>query len=231
MTSPDLASPGAADQEDVVKLDTGPLSRLEGWMGRAGLGLVPARMSANQVTVLGGVAGVLAGVCFGLAPYGRAWFAAGALMVLLHWVCDNVDGHVARQRDQCSAAGRFLDIFSDALTFTAIGLGFACSGYAHFEIVATATLFCLLQYVLTVLWIAFARVWPFPAFGPAEAQATTIVMALLMLVLPAELVHLGGRGYSLVDLVFALTIPGSVVTLVTSGLQLFRHLQRSERAA
>jgi phosphatidylglycerophosphate synthase len=213
-----------ASTDDVLKLDSGPLSRLEQWMGRAGVGFVPQAMTANQVTVVSGLAGLLAGLCFGMARYSKIWFVIGALLVLAHWVGDNVDGHVARTRNQCSAAGRFLDIFADAVTFTALGLGFACSGYAHFEIVSVATLLCLLQYVLTVLWIALARIWPFPAFGPAEALLTAIVMPLLMLVLPVSLVSFAGRSYSLIDLVFALSILGSIVSLVTSGLQLFRRL-------
>jgi phosphatidylglycerophosphate synthase len=217
-----------ASTSDVIKLDNGLLSRLEQWMGRAGLGLVPQAITANQVTVASGVAGVLAGLCFGMARYSKIWFVVGALLVLAHWIGDNVDGQLARSRNQCSAAGRFLDIFADAVTFTALGLGFACSGYAHFEIVAVATLLCLLQYVLTVLWIALARIWPFPAFGPAEALLTAIVMALMMLVLPPALVSFGGRSYSLIDLAFALSIVGSTLTLITSGLQLFRHLRQAE---
>jgi len=220
----------AAQTDDIVKIDNGPLSRLERWMGQTGANLMPAGVTPNQVTFVSGVFGVLAGVCFGLAGQGKGWFVAGAVLVLLHWVGDNVDGCLARVRNQTSSAGRFLDIFADALTFTALGLGFALSGHAHFEIVAIATLFCLLQYVLTVLWIALARIWPFPAFGPAEALLTVIVMALLMLVVPANLVTFRGVSYSLVDILFALTIPGSVITLLTSGTQLFRHLQKADAA-
>lgn len=221
----------AQPADDVVKLDNGPLVRLERWMGETGLRLVPLGMTANQVTAISGVFGLLAGLGFALARFDQMWFAAGAGLLLLHWVGDNVDGHVARSRNQCSASGRFLDIFADALTFAAVGLGFACSGYAHFGIVATATLLCLLQYVLTVLWIALARIWPFPAFGPAEALLSAIVVALLSIVLPRDLMVLAGESYSLLDLVFALTIPGSLLTLLTSGFGLYRHLQRQDAAA
>lgn len=221
-------TPQAAD--DVVKLDNGLLVGVERWMGRTGMRLVPASMTANQVTAISGVFGLLAGACLALAAFDRLWFVAGALLLLLHWAGDNVDGHVARTRNQCSSSGRFLDIFADALTFTAVGLGFALSGHAHFEIVATATLFCLLQYVLTVLWIALARVWPFPAFGPAEALLSAIVIALLSLVLPRELLHVAGQAYSLIDVAFVLTIPGSVLTLIMSARGLYRHLQQQDAA-
>lgn len=223
-------TPHTAD-DDVIKLDNGSLVALERWMGRTGSRLVPPTMTANQVTAVSGVFGILAGVCMALATLDRLWFAAGAVLLLLHWFGDNVDGHVARTRNQCSSAGRFLDIFADALTFTAVGLGFALSDHAHFEIVATATLFCLLQYVLTVLWIALARVWPFPTFGPAEALLSAIVIALLSIVLPRDLLNLAGETYSLIDLAFALTIPGSILTLIASGAGLYRHLKEQDAAA
>jgi len=217
--------------DDVIKLDKGPLVRLEQWMGRTGMRLVPARVTANQVTLVSGLFGLLAGGCFAMATFSPAWFAAGALLLLLHWIGDNVDGMLARTRNQCSSAGRFLDIFADALTFAAVGLGFASSGHAHFGIVATATVLCLLQYVLTVLWIGLAKIWPFPAFGPAEALLSAIVVALLSMVLPPHLLSLAGERYSLLDIVFALTIPASLLTLVMSGLGLYRHLQKEDAAS
>ena len=210
---------------EIDKRDDGLLVAVEQWMGRTALPVVPAWMTANQVTAISGAAGMLAGVAFYLASFADAWFAAAALLVLIQWWADNTDGHVARTRNQASAAGRFLDIFLDACTFTAIGLGVAFASYARFEIVGTATLLCLLQYVLTVLWIALARIWPFPVFGPAESSLTLIVMALVMPFIPRTLVTIAGTPLSLADILFALTIPGSLLTLLTSSRTLFRHLK------
>lgn len=216
--------------EDLDKQDNGPLVPFERWMGKTGLALVPRWMTANQVTMISGACGVLAGGAYYLASFHKAWFIVAALLVFLHWAADNVDGHVARSRNQTSQAGRFLDIFFDSLTFAALGVGLAFASYAQFPIVAVATILCLLQYVLTVLWIALTRIWPFPAFGPAEASLTLIVMSVLMLFLPTELFTLGGRSFSLIDAGFALTIPSSIVVLFISALQLYRHLQREDHA-
>ena len=210
---------------DLDKRDTGLLVPLERWMGRTALPFVPARMTANQVTLVSGSAGMLAGVAFYLASFASGWFVVAALLVLAQWWADNTDGHVARSRGQASPAGRFLDLFLDSCTFAAIGIGTAFASYTRFEIVAVATLLCLLQYVLTILWIALARIWPFPAFGPAESSLTLIVVALLMPLLPRTLVTLAGQPLSLVDICYALTIPSSLVTLLVSSRQLFRHLQ------
>lgn len=213
-------------EEYLDKQDNGALVSFEQWMGRTGLSLVPRTMSANQVTLISGGCGVLAGLAFYLASFSQIGFICGGILTLMHWAADNIDGHVARSRNQCSQAGRFLDIFLDAVTFAALGIGLAFADYTYFPIVAVATILCLLQYVLTVLWIALTRIWPFPAFGPAEASLTLIILSILMLFLPRELFVLWGRSFSLIDVAFALTIPSSIVTLFMSALALFKHLQR-----
>ena len=211
---------------DVIKEDDGLLVPVEQWMGRTALPFVPRAMTANHVTLISGAAGILSGVAFYLASFADAGFFAGAFLVLVQWWADNTDGHVARTRGQSSPAGRFLDLFLDCCTFTAIGVGVSFASYARFPIVAVATMLCLVQYVLTVLWIALAGIWPFPAFGPGEASLSMIVLGLVMPFIPRALVTVHGVPLSLVDLAFAATIPSSLVTLVLSARRLFWHLQQ-----
>jgi phosphatidylglycerophosphate synthase len=218
-------------KDDITKEDDGPLVPLEQWMGRTALPYVPRAMTANHVTMASGTAGMLAGPVFYLASFHDAWFVAGALLVLFQWWADNTDGHVARTRGQASPAGRFLDLFLDCCSFAAVGIGISCASYTQFEIVAVATMLCLLQYVLTVLWIALARIWPFPLFGPGEASLTLILMSLVMPFAPRALVTPGGVPLSLFDLAFALTIPGSLVTIAVSARRLYRHLQPAAAGA
>jgi phosphatidylglycerophosphate synthase len=217
--------------EDLDKRDDGVLVPVERWMGRTALPFVPARMTANHVTMLSGTAGILSGLAFYLASFHDGFFVAAAGLTLTQWWADNTDGHVARSRNQASSAGRFLDIFLDCCTFTALGIGLAFSAYTQFPIVAVATMLALVQYVLTMLWIALTRIWPFPAFGPGEASLTVLVMALAMPFLPRELLTVRGVPLSLVDCAFALTIPSSLVTIVTSARQLYLHLQREDAKA
>jgi phosphatidylglycerophosphate synthase len=216
--------------DELDKQDNGPLVPFEQWMGRTALPFVPASVSANQITLAAGACGVLAGLAFYLASFHNAWFAVAALMVFLHWALDNIDGHVARSRKQASQAGRFLDLFLDGLTFAAIGIGIGLASYAQLSIVAIGTILVVLQYLLTVLWIALTRIWPFPTFGPAEGSLTLIAFSLAMAVLPTELLTLWGMPFSLLDILYSLTIPTSLISLVTSALQLFRRLQREDAA-
>jgi phosphatidylglycerophosphate synthase len=226
--------PNARDDkrdDELDKQENGPLVPFEQWMGRTALPWIPAAVSANQLTLAAGISGALAGLAFYLASFHKAWFAVAALMVFLHWALDNIDGHVARSRKQTSKAGRFLDLFLDGVTFAVIGIGIGFASYAQLSIVAVGTILIVLQYLLTVLWMMLTQIWPFPAFGPAEGLLTLIVGALLMTLLPAELVTVWGMRLSLVDILYVATILFSSMSLVTSAFQLFRRLQREDAAA
>jgi phosphatidylglycerophosphate synthase len=200
-------------------------------MGRTLLPFVPQSVTANGVTLISGTCGICAGVAFYMASFDDTWFVAAALLVLAQWWLDNTDGLVARTRNQMSTAGRFLDIFLDCCTFTAVGIGLAFASYTQFPIIAVATMLCLVQYVVTVLWIALTRIWPFPAFGPAESSLSLIAIALLMTMLPRQIVILGEWPLSLVDVAMGLTIPSSLLAIVISARRLFQHLQQQDRQA
>ena len=154
--------------------------------------------------MLAGASGILSGLAFYLASFANAWFFAGAGLVLVQWWTDNTDGHVARARGQSSPAGRFLDLFLDCCTFTAIGVGVSFASYARFPIVAVATMLCLLACADRAL-IALARIWPFPAFGPGEASLSMIVLGLVMPFVRAQSASRALPGF--VDLASAATIP------------------------
>jgi phosphatidylglycerophosphate synthase len=211
-------------EQDLDKQDNGLLVPFERWMGKTGLPFVPQCVSANQLTLLSGLAGILSGAAFYMATFDKIWFWVAAILVFMHWALDNIDGHVARARNQCSQAGRFLDIFLDSVTFAAIGIGLAFAGYTNFRIIAVATILFLLQYILTVLWIALTRVWPFPFFGPAEGSLTVIVFAIAMTVIPTRLLVLGNLELSLFDIGYAVTIPSSIISMIVSAWALYRHL-------
>jgi phosphatidylglycerophosphate synthase len=87
-------------------------------------GLARTPLSANAVTMLAGVVGVLAGVAMARAPaHGAWWVAGGGLLLLLSEVLDCADGQLARLRHEQSLAGRALDGLIDPLAPTAAFVG------------------------------------------------------------------------------------------------------------
>ena len=73
--------------------------------------LYPLPVSANALTALAGVMGLIAaGFYFSQIDYALVW---GALFLYGKLFLDNVDGNLARLRGEESRFGRFLDSFSD----------------------------------------------------------------------------------------------------------------------
>ena len=86
--------------------------------GLAGV-FVRAGLSANQMTLIGFLIGMVAAILIATHEY-----MAGAAAILLSRLCDALDGAMAR-RTQPTDAGGFLDIALDFLFYAAIPLAFA----------------------------------------------------------------------------------------------------------
>lgn len=89
-----------------------PLNAAARMLARSGL-------SANAVTVVGGVAGVAAG---GAIAAGRFALAVG--LIALSRLADGLDGPLSRQTRSTDLGG-YLDVIADYAFYTAIPMGFA----------------------------------------------------------------------------------------------------------
>src|SRR5919199_25883 len=89
------------------------------------LPLIPRSVMPNQVTLAGFSFGVLAAVGYGLAR-NPVWLIVAICAHLLFWLCDNLDGTLARRRGLTSMRGFFLDLTLDQVAYMLIylGLGF-----------------------------------------------------------------------------------------------------------
>lgn len=83
--------------------------------------LAASNVSANTITVIGFVFGMLACGAIAMGAYG-----IGLVLILLNRLADGLDGMVARQR-QASDLGGFLDIVLDLLFYGGIPVSFAIS--------------------------------------------------------------------------------------------------------
>lgn len=89
-----------------------PLNAAARMVARAGL-------SANAVTVLGGAAGVAAGVSVAAGQ-----FVLAVALIALSRLADGLDGPLARQTRSTDLGG-YLDVIADYAFYTAIPIGFA----------------------------------------------------------------------------------------------------------
>ena len=76
--------------------------------------LLPTGISANQVTLLSMVTGVIAALFF--IPSNKWFFFTGALLLQLWYILDHVDGQIARYRNQSSLTGMFFDFIASDKT-------------------------------------------------------------------------------------------------------------------
>lgn len=100
-------------------------------------------VTPNQISVLGMLFGVGAGVALGftsVAPgvWWRLLFVAGAALVVLRLACNMLDGMVAVEQKSCSPLGELYNEIPDRVSDTAtlVGFGYALGGFAALGYIA-----------------------------------------------------------------------------------------------
>ena len=119
MTSPTLKNLKKVVQKEIepepyAKYVVRPISILFTWV------FVRTPISANQVTILQEILGVIGAILFG---FGK--FVLGAVFLQLGYILDCSDGEVARWKNQQSESGKFLDLIGHMIVipFYYFGLG------------------------------------------------------------------------------------------------------------
>ncbi|MEQ1824476.1 MAG: CDP-alcohol phosphatidyltransferase family protein [Pirellula sp.] len=119
---------------DVNEIDRRPIkSREYQWSKRLAHVLATHGWSANFISTLGMLAGILAGICFAATQVGWfriAGFALGALCVQLRLIANMLDGMVAIESKTASPVGELFNEVPDRVSDAAvlIGCGYACGG-------------------------------------------------------------------------------------------------------
>lgn len=87
--------------------------------------LAKADVTANQVTVFACVLSVLIGLALFFLPCSPAWFGLIPVWMLLRMALNAIDGMLAREHDQRSTLGAYLNELTDVLSDAALYLPFA----------------------------------------------------------------------------------------------------------
>src|SRR5665213_1567238 len=97
----------------------------------------PRWVTSDQLTLLGLVAQMGAGLCYGLARYGRRALLLAIVCLALNWLGDSMDGTLARvRRQQRPRYGFYVDHVVDIFGATALMAGLGASGLLHWPIAA-----------------------------------------------------------------------------------------------
>jgi len=190
----------------------------------------PAFVNSDQLTALGFVAQVLAGVAYAMAA--RDWRALWLVnfFLVLNWLGDSLDGTLARVRDQQRPRyGFYVDHISDTFGAMALMAGLAISGYAHWQIAAGLLLGF---YALSIeSFLATYTMGHFHlshgVFGPTEIRILLLVGNLGLMVHPYA--QLAGWHFLLFDVGGAVAIVMMLAMATTTACRHIRVLYREEK--
>jgi len=192
----------------------------------------PHWLTSDQLTLLGLIAQLSAGLAYALARYHRPWLLAVILCLILNWFGDSMDGTLARIRNQQRPRyGFYVDHMVDLFGALSLMTGLGLSGFLHWPIaIAMLVAFLLLaaESYLATYTLGRFNLSPGP-FGPTEIRLLLILGNLALLRSPYSTIF--GHKLLLFDLGGAIAATCMFATLILLALRHTTHLFREEPLA
>ena len=191
---------------------------------------MPAWVNSDQLTALGFVAMLAAGLCYWAASRDQLALIAVIVALAINWFGDSLDGTLARVRNRLRPRyGFYVDHVSDAIgTFFLMG-GLALSSYMNpFIALGLLIAYFLLSievYVTTHVLGTFQL--SFWSFGPTELRLLLCVGNVALFFRP--MVEVMGHRYLLFDVGGVIGIFGMGLMLISSAIQHTIELYKAER--
>jgi len=152
------------------KIEKSPLDPFVKWFFPKLLPYVPQWMTANVISSLGVVLCFLSALCLVFSYLSPLLYLVAALLFLLTWVTDTMDGIVARARGQQSKVGHYLDHFGDSWNIVFIGFGLFLTNGSHLVIGLACAVVYLMFHVDGHIKVTITDTLELPAFGPTEIR-------------------------------------------------------------
>lgn len=191
---------------------------------------IPARVTPNQITLVGALGGLAGIVCAALSGLNR-WFLIGTICGLAcHLVCDDLDGYVARTRNMSSKAGGYFDLLTDILHITYLIIALAFTGVIHFHVaILMVPVYALLMFT-AMNYILHLDEFLFPRLGPIETHLFFVLICIMGIVCRRGAgIEFYGFTYNLAD--FVVLAGGALMyyEMIRLQVQLFRRLRNCDR--
>jgi archaetidylinositol phosphate synthase len=190
---------------------------------------LPASITSDHLTALGGAAMLGAGVCYWVAPSAPVALWGVVLMLAVNWFGDSLDGTLARVRHhERPRYGFYVDHVLDAVGILFLIGGLMLGGFMSAAIGAA---FLIAYYLLTneialathTVGIFRISYWK---FGPTELRLLLAAGTIQLLRSPE--ISLFGMRVLLFDLGGAVAAAGLLATFVVSAIRNTRTLYRAE---
>jgi len=199
--------------------------RLLCWMASR----APTWVNSDHLTALGFVAQCGAGVCYALAARNSYWMIGVVVCIALNWFGDSLDGTLARVRNQQRPRyGFYVDHMCDAFGTVFLMVGFALSGFLHWQVAIAMLLSFLLlaieSYLATYTLGAFKLSQGL--FGPTEIRILLVIGTVRLMSHPYA--SLLGKRYLLFDIGGVIATVGMTCMAVVTTIKHTRELYRAE---
>src|SRR6266699_1317481 len=197
------------------------------WLARR----MPAWVNSDQLTLLGFLGMILAGVCYFLAKWNALALIGAVVCLAVNWAGDSLDGTLARVRDkQRPRYGFYVDHVVDSLGALFLLGGLALSSFmSHGIAIGLLIVYLLLScevylatYTLGKFHISYWK------FSPTELRILLAVGNLALFLNPGAGLTLFGGRYSLFDIGGAVGIVGMALMLAVSVIRHTRALYLAE---
>jgi archaetidylinositol phosphate synthase len=189
----------------------------------------PRWLTSDQLTLLGFVAQLGAGLFYALARYHRRALIAVILCLILNWFGDSMDGTLARTRNQQRPRfGFYVDHVVDVFGAIALMCGLACSGLLHWQsAIAMLIAFLLLSSESFLATYTLSRFELSQGlFGPTEIRLLLIAGNLALLRSPYS--HVFGHRVLLFDFGGAIAAVCMLATAICLSVRHTAQLYREE---
>src|SRR2546427_10812104 len=196
------------------------------WLARR----MPAWVDSDQLTLLGFLGMILAGVCYFLAKWNALALIGAVACLAVNWFGDSLDGTLARVRDrQRPRYGFYVDHIVDSFGAIFLVGGIGLSGY----MTGTIAMALIIAYFLLAIEIYLATYTigvfrlSFGIWGPTELRIVLAIGTLVLLKKPV--VSIGDTKYLLCDVGGVAAIVAMTAFAIYSSIRNTIRLYREER--
>ena len=187
--------------------------------------IVPDKMTPNQITLIGALGCLFGIICAFLSRFNKFFLIGTIFGLLTHFICDDLDGFVARRKNMSSTAGAFFDLITDIMHITYLLIALSFAGIASFQI----TIFLVPVYGLLMFtamnYIRYLNEFLFPRLGPIETHLLFILICILGMIFGTQtILELYGFKFKIADIIFVLGGIPMYYEMLRLQIQLFRRL-------
>ena len=190
---------------------------------------LPAWVTSDQLTLLGLLSMVAAGLAFATLQTSWSNVAAFILALAANWFGDSLDGTLARVR--CQPRPRYgyyvdhvIDLFGTAVLIG--GMAFSGLMTVHVALALLAAYFLVSAETFLATHTVHVFRLSFAAVGPTELRILVAIGAVAVFLHPFS--DIGGQRYLLLDVSGVIAVVGLVAVFLFSSLRNTRALYRAE---